>query len=146
MYVYDRTPGKRGIEDNSKIFFLFFNENIDCNPLVEPCRRDGSNKGSHYMLKCKKHGKLSLIIPYLEHLLRNTTESKGSFQGDASVVVYYSFLLLVLVCECLYLCLCVCLSLRACVRVCVSVCVSLRAYVVRACVCLCVCVILYITI
>ena len=27
-----------GIEDNSKIFFLFFNENICCDPPLEPSR------------------------------------------------------------------------------------------------------------
>ena len=39
-----------GIEDNSKINFLFFNENICCDPSLEPSRRDGSNDGSQNML------------------------------------------------------------------------------------------------
>ena len=38
--------GQEGIEDNSKIFFLFLKENICCDPSLEPSRRDGSNDGS----------------------------------------------------------------------------------------------------
>ena len=34
---------KGDIEDLSKIFFLFLNENISCDPSLEPSRRDGSN-------------------------------------------------------------------------------------------------------
>ena len=34
-----------GIEDNSKILFLFLNENIRCDPSLEPSQRDGSNDG-----------------------------------------------------------------------------------------------------
>ena len=41
------TQDKKGvlriIQDN---FFLFFNENICCDPSLEPSRRDGSNDGS----------------------------------------------------------------------------------------------------
>ena len=37
---------KRGvIEDNSKIIFLFLNENICCDPSLEPSLQDGSNEG-----------------------------------------------------------------------------------------------------
>ena len=38
----------RSIEDNSKIFFLFLNENICCDPSLEPSHRDGSNDGSQH--------------------------------------------------------------------------------------------------
>ena len=34
-----------GIENNSKIIFLFLTENICCDPSLEPSRRDGSNDG-----------------------------------------------------------------------------------------------------
>ena len=34
------------IDDNSKIFFFSLNENIRCDPSLEPSRRDGSNDGS----------------------------------------------------------------------------------------------------
>ena len=37
-----------GIEDNSKIIILFLNENICCDPSLEPSRRDGSNGGSKH--------------------------------------------------------------------------------------------------
>ena len=35
--------------DNSDIFFLFLNENICCDPSLEPSPRDGSNEGSQHM-------------------------------------------------------------------------------------------------
>ena len=35
------------IEDNSKIIFLFLNENISCDPSLEPSGHDCSNDGSH---------------------------------------------------------------------------------------------------
>ena len=35
-----------GIENNLKIIVLFINENICCDPSLEPSRRDGSNDGS----------------------------------------------------------------------------------------------------
>ena len=38
------------IEHNSKIFFLFLNENICCDPSLKPSRRDGSNDGPQNML------------------------------------------------------------------------------------------------
>ena len=44
-----RAPDKKDIEDNSDIFFLFLNENICCDPSLEPSRRDGSNNGSQPM-------------------------------------------------------------------------------------------------
>ena len=37
-----------GIDNNSKIIFLL-NENICCDPSLEPSRRDGSNDGSQNM-------------------------------------------------------------------------------------------------
>ena len=40
---------RRGIEDNSEIFFFFLNENICCDPSLKPYRRDGSNDGSQNM-------------------------------------------------------------------------------------------------
>ena len=51
-----------GIEDNSKIFFLFLNENICFDPSLEPSRQDGSNDGSKicFMEKCRY---LSLNYP-----------------------------------------------------------------------------------
>ena len=36
---------KGGTEDNSKIIFLFLNENICCDPSLEPSRQEGSNDG-----------------------------------------------------------------------------------------------------
>ena len=41
--------GEGGIDYNSEIFFLFLNENICCDPSLEPSRRDGSNDGSQNM-------------------------------------------------------------------------------------------------
>ena len=35
-----------GIEDNSKVIFLFLIKNICCDPSLEPSQRDGSNDGS----------------------------------------------------------------------------------------------------
>ena len=52
-------PIRGSIEEHSKIFFLFLNENICCDPSLEPSRRDGSNEGSQNMF----HGKIWLIIP-----------------------------------------------------------------------------------
>ena len=49
-----------GIEDNSKIFFLFLNENISCDPSLEPSWGDGSNEGSQICFFMEKYGKLSL--------------------------------------------------------------------------------------
>ena len=34
------------IEDSSKVIFLFLNENICCDPSLEPSWQDGSNDGS----------------------------------------------------------------------------------------------------
>ena len=46
-----------GIEDKSKImFFLFLNENICCDPSLEPSQRDGSNDGSQNMIFLEKYG------------------------------------------------------------------------------------------
>ena len=50
-----------GIEDNSKIFFLFLNENICCDHSLEPSRRVGSNDGSKHMF----YGVQWKIIPKL---------------------------------------------------------------------------------
>ena len=59
-----------GIEDNSKII-LFLNENIHCDPSLEPSRWDGSDGGSQNMF----YGDLWLIIlklSLLPLLIRNT--------------------------------------------------------------------------
>ena len=40
---------KGDIEDNLKFFFKFLNENICCDPSLEPSQRDGSNDGSQNM-------------------------------------------------------------------------------------------------
>ena len=37
-----------------RYFFLFLNENICCDPSLEPSRRDGSNDGSQNMCFCGK--------------------------------------------------------------------------------------------
>ena len=37
--------------DMSKIIFLFINENICCDPSLEPSQRDGSNDVSQHMFK-----------------------------------------------------------------------------------------------
>ena len=43
-----------GIEDNnSKIFILFLNGNICCDPSLEPPRQDGSNDGSQNIFLMK---------------------------------------------------------------------------------------------
>ena len=55
-------PDKRGSEDNSKIFFLFLNENICCDPFLERSQRDGSNDGSQNMLLTVE---IWIIIPKL---------------------------------------------------------------------------------
>ena len=44
----------RIFQDNSKIlFFSFLSENIRCDPLLEPSRRDGSNEGSQRIFLCR---------------------------------------------------------------------------------------------
>ena len=61
-------------EDNSKIIFLFLNENICCDPLLEPSQRDCSNGGTQNMFLIEKHDLLSQITPvtpcYLEHCIQ----------------------------------------------------------------------------
>ena len=37
---------RQDTEDTSKVIFLFFNENIGCDPSLEPSQGDGSNDGS----------------------------------------------------------------------------------------------------
>ena len=36
-----------------RLFFLFLNENICCDPSLEPSHRDGSNEGSQSMFLCR---------------------------------------------------------------------------------------------
>ena len=45
-----RAPDKRGIEENSKIIFLFLSENICCDPSLEPSRTEGSNDRSQKII------------------------------------------------------------------------------------------------
>ena len=40
---------RRNNMDNSEIIFLYTNDNIGCDPSLEPSRRDGSNEGSKCM-------------------------------------------------------------------------------------------------
>ena len=42
-----------GIEDNSKIILLFLNENICCDPSLEPSQGDSSNDGSQNTFLCR---------------------------------------------------------------------------------------------
>ena len=50
-YTISELQIRKGFEVNSKIFFLFLNENIFCDPSFEPSRRDGSNDGSQNMFQ-----------------------------------------------------------------------------------------------
>ena len=43
VYTYIRALDKRGIDDNSKMIFLFLNENIHCDSSLEPSWRGGSS-------------------------------------------------------------------------------------------------------
>ena len=50
---------------NQKKKFLFLNENICCDPSLEPSQRDGFNEGPQYMfLWGKKNWKLSKNCPH----------------------------------------------------------------------------------
>ena len=62
-----------------KYFFLFLNENICCDPSLEPSRRDGSNDGH----KICFYGEIWLIIPKLSLFppLIWGTEKLCSFSG-----------------------------------------------------------------
>ena len=57
-------------------FFFFLNENICCDPTLEPSRWDGSNGGSQNMFLWRNIANYPLIIPvipsYLEHCTRLT--------------------------------------------------------------------------
>ena len=67
--------------DNSEVIvFLFLNENLHCDPLLEPSQcdpslepsqQDGSNEGSQYMFLCRSNRNYPKIIPvtpsYLGH-------------------------------------------------------------------------------
>ena len=67
-YMCSRALIRGGIEDNSKIFFLFLNENECFDHSLEPSQRDGSNDGSqHYFLwkRWKIIPKLSLLPLYI---------------------------------------------------------------------------------
>ena len=59
------------IYDNSKIIFLFLNENICCDPSLEPSQRDGPNDGSQNVFLWRNMASFSIIFPvtssYLEH-------------------------------------------------------------------------------
>ena len=49
LMACDRALDKRGDENNAKTFFHFSVKNVNCNSLLEPSRRDGSNEGSQCM-------------------------------------------------------------------------------------------------
>ena len=51
-------------ENKSKIFFLFPNENICCDPSLEPSQRDGSNEGNNICF-CGEIGIIILKLPLL---------------------------------------------------------------------------------
>ena len=53
-----------GIEEISKVlFFLFLNENICCDPSLEPSQQDGSNDGSQYMFLWKNMDNYPETVP-----------------------------------------------------------------------------------
>ena len=62
---------KGGMDDNSKIFFLFFNENICCDPSLEFSEQDSFNDGSQntfQWIKMDCYLKIISVTPsYLEH-------------------------------------------------------------------------------
>ena len=77
MRCYTKAPEFReGIEENSKIIFLFSQknpQNICCDPSLELSRRDGSNDGSQDIF----YGETCLIIPVtLSYLLHCCTKTK----------------------------------------------------------------------
>ena len=56
--------------NNSKIiFFLFLNENICCDPSLEPSHRDSSNEGSQNMFLWRNMANYPVIPSQLEHCL-----------------------------------------------------------------------------
>ena len=52
--IHAQLPIGGGIQEDSKIFFLFSNENMHCDLSLEPSRQDGSNDGS----QCRICGKI----------------------------------------------------------------------------------------
>ena len=59
-----------GIEEKSKIIFLFLNENICCDSSLGPSRRDGSNDGSQNMFLWRNMANypfLSGTLTVIEH-------------------------------------------------------------------------------
>ena len=68
-----RPPDKRGIEDNSKIIFLFLNENIHCEPPLEIrlSQHDGSNEGLQYMFNGRIRKNIPNIIPVTPSYLKD---------------------------------------------------------------------------
>ena len=46
-----------GLEDNPKLFFLISQQNIYCDPSLEPSRRDGSHDESQNMFKWRNMAK-----------------------------------------------------------------------------------------
>ena len=70
--IQNRALDKRGaLKIIQTYFFLLLNENIHCEPSLEPSRRDGSNEGLQRMFNeeiWKVIPKLSLLPPpYLDH-------------------------------------------------------------------------------
>ena len=54
---------RRSTDINSKISFLFLNENICCDPSLEPSQKDNSNDGSQNMFLWKLNDNYPKIIP-----------------------------------------------------------------------------------
>ena len=44
---------RRDNKDNFEIIAIFLHKNIFCDPLLEPCHRDGSNEGSQHMFSLR---------------------------------------------------------------------------------------------
>ena len=64
-----------GIEDNSKIFFLFQKENICCDPSLQPSHLDGFNERSQNMFlwrNMENYQKKNPCYPFLSGTLLRT--------------------------------------------------------------------------
>ena len=59
QFIPERAQVRGAIKDTSKIFFLSLNENVCCDPSLEPSRRDGSIDG--YNIRFKRE--IGTIIP-----------------------------------------------------------------------------------
>ena len=61
QYVSSERQIRRGIEDNSKVIFLFLNENICCDPSFERSHPNSSNEGSQHVVSLCHYNIVSLI-------------------------------------------------------------------------------------